>query len=141
VSPRVVLVSLGATAPGEALLAGVERLRADGATVHLLSRVGPASALAAALDGTSAVGHGAIGRRSGGTISAGKLKLDPHRLPGAARVVLGRRSRALLRGADALVAVDAAALPAVWLAARTVNRRAIAVNGLPAALTRQSQNS
>jgi len=129
-SRSVLLVSLGATAPGEALLAGVERLRADGAAVHLVSRVAPTAPLAAALDGRTAVG-----RPHGGPLAAGKLRVDPHRLPGAVRVALGRRTRAAVRAATALVAVDAAALPAVWLAAR-VNRSAIAVNGLPAALTR-----
>jgi len=126
----VVLVSLGAAAPGEALLAGVERLRAAGDPVHLVSRTPPTPALAAALSG-----HVPVGRAGAGTITAGKLKLDPNRLPGAVAVVLRRRPRRLVRAADALVAVDAAALPATWLAAR-VNRRALAVNGLPAALTR-----
>jgi hypothetical protein len=127
---RVVLVSLGAAAPGEALLAGVEELSADGADVRLVSRTAPTPALAAALAGRTA-----LGRPGRGQVAVGKLKVDPHRLPGALALVLSRRTRGLVRAADALVAVDAAALPAAWLAAR-VNRRAIAVNGLPAALTR-----
>jgi hypothetical protein len=126
---RAVLVSLGSAAPGEALLAGVGELRERGHAVTLISRTPPAAALAAALDVRLSVGH------PGGTLQLGKLKLDPHRLPGAASVVLGRATRALTREADLLVAVDAAALPAVWLAAH-LNRRAIAVTGLPAALTR-----
>jgi len=127
---RVVLVSLGPAAPGEALIDGVRRLREDGARIHLVSRVAPAAPLAAAVDGVIAVG-----RPGGGPLAAGRLKVDPHRLPGALAVVAGRRTRMLVRQADALVAVDAAALPAVWLAAR-VNRGALAVNGLPAALAR-----
>ena len=126
----VVLVSLGAAAPGEALLAGVRSLRAAGHEVTLVSRVSPVAAL------TEAVSERvAVGRPRGEVIAAGKVKLDPHRLPGAASVVFAPATRALVRSADVLVAVDAAALPAVWLAAR-VNRKAIAVNGLPAALTR-----
>jgi hypothetical protein len=127
---RVILLSLGATPPGEALVAGVQDLRADGAEVRLVSRVAPAPALAATLDGTVRVG-----RPAGGAVAVGKLTVDPHRLPGAASVVLSIRTRRLLRTADVLVAVDAAALPAAWLAAR-LNRRALAVNGLPAALAR-----
>lgn len=126
---RAVLVSLGTAAPGEALSAGVRELQARGHEVTLVSRTAPAAALAAALDARVAVG------RPGGTLQVSKLKLDPHRLPGAASVVLGRATRALMRRADLLVAVDAPALPAVWLAAR-LNRSAAAVNGLPAALTR-----
>ena len=126
---RVVLVSLGAAAPGEALHAGVRSLRDAGHQVSLISRVPPVGALASAVDAQLPVG------RPGGTLQVGKGKLDPHRLPGAASVLLRRATRELVRSADVLVAVDAAALPAVWLAAR-VNRRAIAVNGLPAALTR-----
>jgi hypothetical protein len=130
VSRRVVLISLGAAAPGEALLAGVAQLRAEGAAAHLISRTPPTPALAAELDGRVAVG------RSGArAFTVGKLKVDPQRLPGAARVVAGRTGRALVRSADVLVAVDVPALPAAWLAAR-VNRRALAVNGLPAALAR-----
>jgi len=125
---RVVLVSLGAAAPGDALLAGVERLRADGDTVHLISRTPPGPALAAALDGQLR-----IGRAGGGPIVAGKLTLDLHRLPGALALLVRPGARRLVRDADTLVAVDAAALPAVWFAARLTNRRATAVNGLPAA--------
>jgi hypothetical protein len=129
--PRsAVLVSLGEAAPAEALRADVEQLRRQGYRVHLISRVTPAPALAEALDG-----HTAVGRPRGGTLHLGKIKADPHRLPGAVRVVLGRSTRMVVRDADALVAVDAAALPAAWLAAR-LNRRALAVNGLPAAITR-----
>jgi hypothetical protein len=124
-----VLVSLGAAAPGEALLAGVRELQVQGYVVTLVSRTAPTPALATALDGRSAVG------RPGGTLQAGKLKLDPHRLPGAASIVLGRSTRDLLRRADLLVALDAPARPAVWLSAR-LNRGAAAVTGLPAALTR-----
>jgi len=124
----VVLVSLGSAPPGEALLAGVQRLRTAGVPVHLISRVPPAPALAVLL--TSRV---AVGRPGGRELRAGKLELDPHRLPGAIGLLLRRRTRRLLTGATGLVAVDAAALPAVWLAARR-NRHAIAVNGLVAAL-------
>jgi hypothetical protein len=126
----VILLSLGASAPGDALVAGVEQLRSEGATVHLISRTPPAPALAALLDG-----HVPVSRPGGGAITVSKLRVDPHRLPGALQAVLSGRPRTLVRAADALVAVDAAALPATWLAAR-VNRRAIAVNGLPAALSR-----
>jgi hypothetical protein len=131
----VVLVSLGVAEPGEALVAGVAQLREAGATVHLVSRVPAAGPLAAVVTGETTVGSA-----RGGPIAAGKLKADPHRLPGAVRVVYGRRTRGLIRAAGALVAVDAAALPATWLAAR-VNRRALAVNGLPAALARLSGQS
>lgn len=127
---HVVLISLGAAAPGDALLAGVRRLRDHGTRVTLVSRVSPAPTLAAVLDE-----HRSIGQPVGGPLRIGKLRLDPHRLPGALAAVLSPRSGPLLRQADALVAVDAAALPAVWLAAR-VNRRALAVRGLPAALAR-----
>jgi hypothetical protein len=131
VPPRsAVLVSLGDAAPAEALRADVERLREQGFRVHLVSRVPPAPALAEALDGHTAVGH-----PRGGTLHLGKIRIDPHRLPGAVRVVLGRSTRPVVRGAALLVAVDAAALPATWLAAR-LNRRVLAVNGLPAAITR-----
>lgn len=130
-TPRsAVLVSLGDAAPAEVLRADVERLREQGFRVHLVSRVAPAPALAEVLDG-----HTAVGRPRGGTLHLGKIRIDPHRLPGAVRVVLGRSTRAVARDADVLVAVDAAALPATWLAAR-LNRRALAVNGLPAAITR-----
>jgi hypothetical protein len=130
VSRSVVLLSLGASAPGDALVAGVEQLRAEGAAVHLISRTPPAPALAGLLDG-----HVAVGRPGGGAVRVSKLRVDPHRLPGAVQAVLRGRSRSLLRTADVVVAVDAAALPATWLAAR-LNRRAVAVNGLPAALSR-----
>jgi hypothetical protein len=126
----VVLVSLGPAAPGEALIAGVRQLRAAGAGVHLVSRVPPAGPL-----GEVVSGHTAVGRARGGPVPLGKLAFDPHRLPGAVRVVFGRRTRDLVRGADTLVAVDAAARPAIWLAGR-LNRRALVVNGLPAALAR-----
>jgi hypothetical protein len=130
----VVLVSLGSAPPGEALLAGVAQLRTAGLPVHLISRVPPAPALAALL--TSRVAAGRSRSRAGGReLRAGKLKVDPHRLPGAIGLQLNGRTRGLLADAVALVAVDAAALPAVWLAARR-NRHAIAVNGLAAALTR-----
>jgi len=125
-----VLVSLGSAAPAEALRADVEQLRDRGYRVHLVSRVAPVPTLAEVLDGRTAVG-----RPTGGTLQVSKLKLDPHRLPGAAVVVLGGTAGPLVRQADVLVAVDATALPAVWLAAR-VNRRALAVNGLPAAVSR-----
>jgi hypothetical protein len=123
---RVVLVSLGAAPPGEALVAGVQQLRRAGAQVHLVSRVPQAAPLAVAVTARTAIGRGRVG-----PIVAGRLTLEPYRLPGALRVVFGRRTRSLVRAADLLVAVDAAALPATWLAAR-VNRRARAVRGLPA---------
>jgi len=95
-----------------------------------VSRVPPAAALATAVDDVVAVG-----RPGGEPLAAGRLTIDPHRLPGALALVGGRRTRRLVREADVLVAVDAAALPAVWWAAR-VNHGALAVNGLPAALAR-----
>lgn len=130
----VVLVSLGAAPPGQALLAGVQQLRADGSRVVLVSRTTPVPDLAEALDAHVGVGRPALAGLTG-QLRIGKLLVDPHRLPGAAELLLRSTTRSLVRTADALVAVDAAALAAVWLAAR-VNRRAIAVNSLPAALNR-----
>jgi hypothetical protein len=130
----VVLVSLGEATPGEALLAGVLTLREAGHQVALISRTAPAPELAEALQERLAVGRGVLAGATGQR-RIGKLLIDPHRLPGAAEVLLRRSTRHLLTSADALVAADAAALPAVWLAAR-VNRASLAVNGLPAAVTR-----
>jgi hypothetical protein len=125
-----VLVSLGATAPAESLRAGVEQLQAAGHQVHLISRIPPEPAVAAVLDGQAEVGP-----KLGRPLRLAKIAIDPHRLPGAATILYGPATRALVRGADILIAADAAALPAVWLAAR-INRKALAVNGLPAALAR-----
>jgi hypothetical protein len=123
---RAVLVSLGPVAPGDALLAGVERLRADGASVWLLTRTPPVPALAAELNG----GLVRLGSLTRTPLAVGKLRLDPNRLPGAVRLLLRRETRRLVRDAELIAAVDAAALPAVWLAAR-LNRRATATHGLP----------
>ncbi|MDQ1286564.1 MAG: hypothetical protein QG622_129 [Actinomycetota bacterium] len=130
----VVLVSLGATPPGEALLAGVHRLQETGHRVTLISRTPPVRDLAETLDLRVPVGRPVL-LGAGGQQRISKIVMDPHRLPGATQILLDGTTRRLVTSADVLVAVDAAALPATWLAAR-VNRRAIAVNGLPAALAR-----
>jgi hypothetical protein len=124
--------------PGEGLSAGVEALRRRGARVDLLTRHPPADPLAAELDGVHLV------PRSGPTASLGplalpgplrKIRLDPDRLPGAVRVHRTASTRVLFDDADVVVALDDAAIPAVWLAAR---RRPglVALNGLPAAVHR-----
>jgi len=123
---HAVLVSLGPAAPGDALLAGVAALRASGATVHLLTRTPPVPALAAALNG-DLVRLPSLRRAP---LAVGKLRLDPNRLPGAVRLLLRRETRRLVTDADLIAAVDVAALPAAWLAAR-LNRHATATHGLP----------
>jgi hypothetical protein len=65
----------------------------------------------------------------------GKLRFSPDRLPGARRLVHHPYTRALVDEADVIVAVDQAALPAVWLAARR-NPAAAVLNGTPAAVAR-----
>ena len=123
---HAVLVSLGPTPPGEALLADVARLQAAGRTVWLLTRTPPVPALAAALD-NGLVRLPSVTRTP---VAVGKLRLDPNRLPGAVRLLLRRQTRRLVTDADLIAAVDVAALPAVWLAAR-LNRHATATYGVP----------
>ena len=139
---NVLLLAMGQAAPGEALVAGVRALRGAGATVHLVSRAAPSPGLAAALDDVVVVGTRARELRLPGRVRLPrplaplrKLHADPGRLACAVRVCFGGRTADRVACADVLVAVDEAALPAVWLAARR-NRSAAALDGVPAAVTR-----
>ncbi len=132
---KVLLVALSATPMGDELVRHVEALQRAGASVHLVSRAAPAPALVGVLDGRTAFGSPVAVRRLPGRLS--KVRVEPNRLVDAVRLARGRRCRTLIASADALVAVDPTAVPAVWLAAR---RRpdAPAINGLAAAVTRLS---
>ena len=132
---KVLLVALSATPMGDELVGHVEALKRVGASVHLVSRAAPVPALDAVLDGRTAIGAPVAIRRLPGPLS--KVRVEPNRLVDAVRLARGRRYRALVASADALVAVDQTAVPAVWLAAR---RRpdALAIQGLATAVTRLS---
>ena len=139
---KVLLFAMGPTPPGEAFVSGVTALHESGASVRLISRGAPAPALAALLDEVVVVPTRTRELR----LPAGmrlprplaplrKLRADPGRLACAVRTSFGSRTRALVAAADVLVAVDEAAIPAVWLAARR-NRSAAALDGVPAAVSR-----
>jgi hypothetical protein len=132
---RVVLVAIGPSVPGDGLVAGVEALRRAGASVELISRQAPSAALAAVLDGITALPPARVRLAP---VRRGRLRLDPDRLPAALRLRRAPSTRALLAGADVVVAVDQAAIPAAWLAARR-SPRVIALSGLPAAVTRYAR--
>ena len=130
----VVLVAMGPSTPGDGLVAGVQALQQAGHRVHLICRRAPSPAVEATVDAVTPLPASRLplGRRP---IALGKLRLDPDRLPGAVRLLRSPATRDLVRHADLLVAVDQAAIPAVWLAAR---RRpdVPALSGLPAAVAR-----
>ncbi len=130
----VILVAMGPTAPGDGLIAGVSSLRRAGHRVQLVTRHSPSDDLAAVLDDVTAL---PAGRTAARPITVGKLRLDLDRLPGAARLNrAGWFARALTDG-TVLVALDPAAVPAVWWAARR-HPGVAAFNGLPAAVARFS---
>ncbi len=138
----VLLVAMGRTPPGEGLVAGIEALQRAGVTVDLLSRRPPTAELAERLNAVHAVPSGApsrlpvltgAGRGLPGPLA--KVRLDADRLPGAVRVLRTASTRALLARADAVVAVDQAAVPLAWLALRR-RPELVALSGLPAAVTR-----
>ena len=130
---RVLLVALSATSMGDELVGHVEALQRVRASVHLVSRAAPAPALAAVLDGRTAIGAPVAMWRLPRPLS--KVRVEPNRLVDAVRLARGRRCRTLVASADALVAVDPTAVAAVWLAARQ-RRDAPAIQGLAAAVTR-----
>lgn len=132
---KVLLVALSATPIGEELVGHVEALQRSGASVHLVSRAAPARALAAVLDGRTALGGPVVVWRLPGPLS--KVRIEPNRLVDAVRLARGRRCRSLVASADALVAVDGTAVPSVWLAARR-QPDVHAIQGLAAAVTRLS---
>ncbi len=142
---EVVLVALGPAEPGDGLVAGVTTLQRAGARVTLICRHPPSPALAAQLDGAVPLPAGRLAAattwaRVGGRAIAlpGPLpavRLDPDRLPAAVRLLRHRRTRELIRSADVVVAVDQAAIPAAWLAARR-HPHVSALSGLPAAVNR-----
>lgn len=134
---NIVLLGMGPTPPGEGLLTGVTALQGAGSPVSLVSRRPPAPDLAAHLEEVHALPRGRLsglsGRQPPGPLR--RLRVDPDRLPGAVRLLRDATIRGLLDRADVLVAVDQAAIPAVWLAAR---RRPglVVLSGLPAAVSR-----
>lgn len=142
---EVVLLALGPGAPGDGLVAGVTALQGAGARVCLICRHPPSPALADQLDGAVPLPAGRLAaattrpRVGGRTIALpGRLpavRLDPDRLPAAVRLLRRRVTRELIGSADVVVAVDQAAIPAAWLAARRHPRLA-ALTGLPAAVNR-----
>jgi hypothetical protein len=133
---RVVLVAMGPSTPGDGMVAGVQALRAAGHRVHLVTRRPAAPTLAEVLDGVTPLPPPLLPSRwAGRPLVAGRLRLDPDRLPGAVRVLRSRATREVLRTGEVLVAVDQAAIPAVWLAARRHRPRG-ALLGLPAAVAR-----
>lgn len=146
----VLLIALGPSVPGDGLISGVRALQAAGHRVHLIHRCPPSPALAEVLDGVTPLPPGRLRWRP---VAAGKLRLDPDRLPAARRLARHAGTRDLLREAEVLVAVDQAAIPAVWLAARRRARNGktsragradnttgsgpvMALSGLPAAQNR-----
>jgi hypothetical protein len=142
---NVLLVAMGPSTPGDGMLAGVKALQQNGSRVELVSRRPASEALAAALDGVhalppasaaAAAGLGGLTQRL--TSSSGalrRLRFDPDRLPGGLRLGRNAATRALIEAADVVVAVDQAAVPGVWLAARR-HPSLVALSGLPAAVTR-----
>ena len=137
---NVVLVALGPSAPGDAMVAGVQALQRAGARVVLVSRQPPSPSLLDALDAAGPVppGGATAGVRSALAAALNrvpKVRLDPDRLPAAWRISRAPATRPLLDAAQVLVAVDRAAVPAVWLAARR-HPQAAALSGLPAAVAR-----
>jgi hypothetical protein len=114
------------------MVAGVEALQRAGASVELISRQAPSPALLAVLDGVTALPPARVRL---GPVRLGRLRLDPDRLPAALRLPRAPSTRTVLAGADVVVAVDQAAIPAAWLAARR-SPRVVALSGLPAAVTR-----
>lgn len=142
---NVVLVALGPSVPGDGLVAGVESLRRAGASsVVLVHRRPPSPALVAVLDAAVPLPPpGPLGGLRAAVAGAlnhlPKVRLDPDRLAAAVRVTRSTATRTLVTGADVLVAVDQAAIPAVWLAARRTNRSAAALSGLPAAVARSAR--
>jgi len=140
----VLLVAMGPSTPGDGLVAGVQALRQAGHRVHLVCRRAPSTAVEQAVDAVTSLPAPRLLRLGGRPITLGKLRLDPDRLPGAVRLLRSHATRDLVRRADVLVAVDQAAIPAVWLAARRARRRRpsgtvpAAVSGLPAAVARST---
>ncbi len=142
---RVLLVATGPSVPGDGLVAGVRALQQNGSRVELVSRHPACDALATTLDAVHALPGGpprtgALLRRLAAWLSDGSgpgrtLRLDPDRLPGALRLHRDPVTRALIEAADVVVAVDQAAVPAAWLAARR-RPTLVALSGLPAAVTR-----
>jgi len=136
---KVLLVAIGPSTPGDGLLNAVEALHRGGGTVHLVSRRPPTPALAAALDGITPLPLGRLASRVSWPFALPgalrRLRFDPDRLPAAARLDRTAATRALLAACDVVVAVDQAAIPAVWLAARR-HPRVTALNGVPAAVSR-----
>lgn len=161
--PSVLLLSLGAAEPGDALAAGVTALRRAGVRVHLVSRRPPSQLLLETLTSESSDSESSDGELLGGEAPGGvtalppgrptsvsnrlrgraitlpgplpALRLDPDRLPAAVRLVRHPATRSLVAAAGGVVAVDQAAIPAAWLAGRR-HRRLVALNGLPAAVQR-----
>ncbi len=147
---NVVLVALGPTAPGDGLVGGVQALRQAGAGVHLVSRLRPTPGLVAVLETAAPLpvrsgsphplGGATLPLRYPGparTVQRGKLRLCPDRLPAARRLLRHPFTAELIAAADVLVALDQAAIPAVWWAARR-HRSAHALHGLPAAVARHT---
>ncbi len=149
---NVLLIAMGPTPPGDNLISGVLALTRAGARVDLVSRHPPGPELAQALAGVHPLPAGRMSGAPAGGLSRGlsrrtatvvarlpgplrKLRLDPDRLPGAVRVLRRRASADLVAAADVVVALDAAAVPAAWLAAHR-HRDLIALSGLPAAVNR-----
>lgn len=134
---RLLLVAMGPSIPGDGLLAGVQALRAAGHRVELVSRRAPSPRLSAELDARTPL-PGPRVQLPG--IRAGKLRIDPDRLPGAWRLARHPSTREAVTTAEVLVAVDQAAIPAVWWAARRRARRGrpplAALSGVPAAQNR-----
>ncbi len=133
----VILVAMGPTAPGDGLIAGVTSLRRAGHRVQLVTRHSPSADLATVLDDVTPM---PAGRPASRPISVGKLRLDLDRLPGAARLNHSEWFTGALTDGTVLVALDPAAVPAVWWAARR-HRGVAAFNGLPAAVARYSSRA
>jgi hypothetical protein len=128
---------MGPSTPGDGMVAGVGALRRAGHDVHLITRRPAAPSLIAVLDGVTPLRPPRLLPASvaGRPLGVGRLRADLDRLPGALRLARTAATRSLLGSADVLVAVDQAAIPAVWWAARRHRPRA-ALLGLPAAVTR-----
>jgi hypothetical protein len=133
---NVVLVALSSTAPGQSVHTSVEALRQSGVAVHLVSRTPPAPDLASALNGYTSVGRPVSPWHLPGRLH--KIRIEPNRLVDAIALQRRRGARELLAAADVIVALDATAVPAVWLAARR-GPDAVALNGMPAAMTHLSR--
>lgn len=137
----VLLIALGPSIPGDGLISGVRALQAAGNRVHLIHRRPPSPALAEVLDGATPLPPARLPWRP---VAVSKLRFDPDRLPAARRLARDATTRDLLREAEVLVAVDQAAIPAVWLTARRRTRSGTprsaplvaALSGLPAAQNR-----